>query len=250
LLEAFIVGIASGEAGQAAIKALKQAAIAPERLEAIYWAGKEAPQVSAAMVRFKNSRLAVQHALHAAAEAILAGDLEVTVAGGASPAVKEIDITARKALEAELEKRGITVKAAASSGDEGTQQSTAVVLVSPGAVGRFNLMPSGSIAGRGMGYAPAEKWWTAGKPAVEKALRQAGIQAAEISLAAFEESCPGAGSVLLNELGIQAKPVQAAAGCGAVPQIIARLEKTEAKYGLWVSFSASGQASATLIERV
>jgi voltage-gated potassium channel Kch len=250
--EAFVVGAASGAAEAATAQALKKAGLAAERLEAVYWAGKEIPQAGAAVVRFRGGRLAAQHALHGAAQAILAGDLDVAVAGSAALPAKTVDSSARQALAAELAGRGIVVDARKAGGDDDrpASQAAALALASPAAVGRYNLAPSGSIAARALGYAPAETWWLAGKPAFGKILRQAGIQAAEISLIAFDEPCPGAGMALLAALELQIAVVKVPAGCGAVAQLIALLEKSQARYGVWISLSSAGQACAALIERV
>lgn len=194
------------------------------RVEDVYWSGALPPEALAAglpaclpLALVQRGGYAVQQALHSAAQAILAGDADLALAGGT---------------------------AEHSGYPEGL--ATAALLASPQAVGRYNLFPQAEVVARvalgvDVQQAPAVA-------ALEQALRRAGAPLEELYAAAVARPA----RPLVDELkGAGLKRVKP----GGLPELLATLrggaaKKKAGRRGLLASLDAQGTLLATVIEVV
>ncbi len=213
---------APGEAGPAAMVAelLRGSGAPAGRVEDVYWGGvrpTEALVAGLPLALVQRGGYAVQQALHSAAQAILAGDVDLALAGGTA------------------EPEGLT---------------TAALLASPPAVGRYNLFPQAEVVARVALSVDGPQAPVVA--ALEPLLRRAGVPPEELYAVAVVKCRQAASRPLLDELkGAGLKRVKA----GGLPDLLATLrggaaKKKAGRRGLLLSLDAQGTLLATVIETV
>ncbi len=163
------------------------------------------------------------------------------------------------ALKTVFKEDGVVTAANASQISDGT---AALVLASPKAVGRYNLLPMARILARVVVGTDPVLMLDGVIPATQMALKKAGLTLDEIDvieineafasvvLAWAKELCPDMSRVNPNGGAIAHGHPVGATGAILMTKLVHELERRKARYGLLTMCAGHGQATATIVERV
>ncbi len=163
------------------------------------------------------------------------------------------------ALKTVFKEDGVITAANASQISDGT---AALVLASPEAVGRHNLLPMARIVARVVVGTDPVLMLDGVIPATQMVLKKAGLTLddidvieineafASVVLAWAKEFCPDMSRVNPNGGAIAHGHPVGATGAILMTKLVHELERRKARYGLLTMCAGHGQATATIIERV
>ena len=165
-----------------------------------------------------------------------------------------------KMAELQPIKEGGSITAAVSS--QTCDGASAVLLVSEGALKRYNLTPRARIVH--MSVRGADPIWmlTAPIPATEHALKKSGMSIHDIDLVEINEAFAPVPMAWLAETGFDPEKTNVnggaialghplgATGTKLMTTLLHELERSKARYGLQTMCEGGGQANVTIIERL
>ncbi|MFZ5920682.1 MAG: thiolase family protein [Chloroflexota bacterium] len=163
------------------------------------------------------------------------------------------------ALKTVFKEDGVVTAANASQISDGT---AALVLASPEAVGRYNLLPMARIVARVVVGTDPVLMLDGVIPATQMVLKKAGLTLddmdvieineafASVVLGWAKELCPDMSRVNPNGGAIAHGHPVGATGAILMTKLVHELERRKARYGLLTMCAGHGQATATIIERV
>ena len=163
------------------------------------------------------------------------------------------------ALKTAFKEDGVITAANASQISDG---AAALVLASPKAVGRHNLMPLARIEARAVVGSDPTLMLDGPIPATRQILEKSGLALADMDIIEVNEAF--ASVVLAWQKEFDADPLKVNPNGGAIAhghpvgatgailmtKIVHELQRTQARYGLQVMCIGHGQATATILERV
>lgn len=172
---------------------------------------------------------------------------------------RETSIEALAALKPAFKKDG-TVTAGNSSGvNDG---AAAMILASEDAVKKYNLKPIARIAGMGIAGVDPAVMGIGPIPASQKAMKRAGITAADLDLVELNEAFAAQGIPCMQELGLDPEKVNVNGGAIALGHplgcsgtristtLLYEMKKRGGKYGLATMCIGVGQGAAIVYEMV
>ena len=164
-----------------------------------------------------------------------------------------------RSLKTVFKADGVVTAANASQISDGT---AALVLASPAAVGRYNLMPMARIVARTVVGTDPILMLDGPIPATRMVLEKAGLALEDIDIIEINEAFasvvlgwakeiqPDMGKVNPNGGAIAHGHPVGATGAILMTKMVYELERRKAQYGLVTMCAGHGQATATIIERV
>jgi acetyl-CoA acetyltransferase family protein len=150
----------------------------------------------------------------------------------------------------------------AGNSSQVSDAAAALLLASPRAVGRFNLLPRARIASRVVVGSDPVLMLDGPIPATKKALRRAGLSLEDIGIIEINEAFASVVLAWAQELEADLSRVNpnggaialghplGATGAILMTKLIDELERTGARYGLQTMCIGHGMATGTIIERV
>ncbi|HPH97885.1 MAG TPA: hypothetical protein PKW33_16875 [Anaerolineaceae bacterium] len=281
--EAFIVAAAGAEVGPPGglFKALCAQGMVPlERIEETLWAGSPLAELPLPAALCLRGNASGQQAVHAAAQAISAGDNHLILCGGMGEGLPGADwlplaastaarwnLTRAELDEAVLSRGGPWDRdgLAALTPLQGDAPLTrahfsapqpgaaAFLLSSTPAVGSLNLIPQARVIG--CAAAAPQKDVMGILPAALRAIRQAGLTLAEIELAlvnehsaAFPLTVQRALELPAERINPQPEPLAPADGAVLLLRLLEGLQQRKAVYGLALCSLPDGSGLATVME--
>lgn len=172
---------------------------------------------------------------------------------------RETSMEALAGLRAAFKKEG-TVTAGNSSGvNDG---AAAMILASEEAVKKYNLKPLAKIKSMAIAGVDPAVMGLGPIPASQKAMKRAGITAADLDLVELNEAFAAQGIPCMQELGLDESKVNVNGGAIALGHplgcsgtriattLLYEMKKRESKYGLATMCIGVGQGAAMIFERV